>query len=112
MKDFEEVLRLLMAAGMTLKLKKCHFFFDSIDYLGHVIDIGMLGKLHVSKTTTEAIESLQYTKDVSQMRSHLGLCKVYRHFVPGFQKIAAPLNRKLRSGNHQNLSWTIKNVER
>lgn len=25
-KHIEEILRLLMAAGMTLKLKKCHFF--------------------------------------------------------------------------------------
>lgn len=28
MKHFEEVIGLLMAAGMTLKLKKCHFVFQ------------------------------------------------------------------------------------
>lgn len=31
------VLRVLMASGMTLKFKKCRFFFKEIDYLGHVI---------------------------------------------------------------------------
>lgn len=33
----EEVLRLMKKAGMTIKLKKCHFFCESIDYLEHVI---------------------------------------------------------------------------
>jgi hypothetical protein len=34
----------------------------------------------------------------SELRSFLGLCNVYRHFVAGFAKIAAPLNILLRKG--------------
>lgn len=95
MKQVEEVLGLLMAAGMTLKLKKCHSFSESIDYLGHVI---APGKLKVAKATTEAIDLQSYQEDVSQMRSLLRLCVVNRHFVPGFAKNAATLNRKLKKG--------------
>lgn len=34
--DTDDVLRLLMEAGMTLKLKKCIFVCKSVEYLGHV----------------------------------------------------------------------------
>ncbi len=33
----QDVLRLLDQVGGTLKLKKCRFFCDTVDYLGHVI---------------------------------------------------------------------------
>lgn len=36
------VLRLLSKAGVKLKLKKCHFFTETIDYFGHVITQGKL----------------------------------------------------------------------
>lgn len=35
--NIESVLRMIKRAGMTLKLKECYFFSDSIDYLRHVI---------------------------------------------------------------------------
>ena len=89
----DRVLRLMSEAGMTLKLKKCFFFCDKIDYLGHVISPG---KLEVASKTTEAIKGLSYPTDVSQMRSFLGLCNDYRRFVPNFTRLAKPLNRKLK----------------
>jgi Reverse transcriptase (RNA-dependent DNA polymerase) len=38
----DEVLTTLGRAGLSLKLKKCHFFKDAVDYLGHVIRPGRL----------------------------------------------------------------------
>jgi hypothetical protein len=38
-----EVLTLLRDAGISLKLKKCHFFAETVHYLGHVIRSGRLG---------------------------------------------------------------------
>lgn len=93
-KHIKEVLGLLRAVVMTLKLKKYHFFSESIDYLGHVI---APGKLQAAKMTTQAIESLRYVEDISEMRSFLGLCNVYRRFVPCFAKNAAFLNKKLKN---------------
>ena len=37
-----EVLTLLQAAGVSLKLRKCSFFETSVDYLGHVVRPGKL----------------------------------------------------------------------
>jgi hypothetical protein len=47
-----EVLTLLGSAGLSLKLKKCHLFSSTVDYLGHVIRPGRLG---VAETNTVAL---------------------------------------------------------
>ncbi len=36
------ILQVLKGAGLSLKLRKCHFFSDKVDYLGHVIRPGRL----------------------------------------------------------------------
>lgn len=89
------VLQLLKDAGVTLQLKKCQFFTDNVDYLGHVI---RPGKLQVADKTTEAIEGLKPPTTVTGIRSFLGLCNVFRRFVPNFARISSPLNAKLRKG--------------
>lgn len=66
----KEVLRLMKEASMTIKLKKCPFFCESIAYLGHVI---APGKLQVARKTTEATAARLYPTTVYQMRSFLGL---------------------------------------
>ncbi len=38
----DEVLSLLGKDGVSLKLEKCHFFKESVDYVGHVIRPGRL----------------------------------------------------------------------
>jgi RNase H-like domain found in reverse transcriptase len=40
----------------------------------------------------------------TELRSFLGLCNVYRRFIKGFAKIAAPLNILLRKGETSQLS--------
>jgi hypothetical protein len=50
----DEVLALLGTAGLSLKLSKCFFFKDTVDYLGHVI---RPGKLAVAVKNTESLRS-------------------------------------------------------
>jgi Reverse transcriptase (RNA-dependent DNA polymerase) len=49
-----EVLTLLGNAGLSLKLKKCHFFWETVDYLGLVIRPGLLG---VAENNTTALNT-------------------------------------------------------
>ena len=39
---------------------------------------------------------MQPPRNVTELRSFLGLCNVYRWFVENFGRIASPLNKKLR----------------
>lgn len=54
---------------MTIKLKNCSFFSDTIDYLGHVITPP---KLHVATSTKKAIKAKRYLTAVLKRRSLLG----------------------------------------
>ena len=67
----------------------------SVPYLGHTITPG---KLHVAAQTVEAVRGFLPPKTQSDVRSFLGLCNVYRRFVPSFARVAAPLTDLLRKG--------------
>ena len=89
------VLSLLNKAGLTLRIEKCKFLHTTIDYLGHVI---RPGKLHVASKNVEAVRNFAPPRTITELRSFLGLCNVYRRFVRDFAEKATPLNRKLRKG--------------
>jgi transposase InsO family protein len=91
----DEALSLLRQAGLSLKLKKCRFFSETVDYLGHVIRPGRLG---VAEKNTDALRTAAPPRTQTELRSFLGLCNVYRRFVPKFSTIAAPLNSCLTKG--------------
>ena len=92
-KDVDLVLTLLRQAGVTLKLKKCFWFQDRVDYLGHVITPG---RLSVAKENTGAFRTMLFPRSLTELRSFLGAANVYRRFIKGFSKIARPLTEMLR----------------
>lgn len=89
-----ETLDALQAAGFSLKLSKCHFFTRAVDYLGHTIRPGLL---EVATKNTAAIEGFREPRNQTPVRSFLGLCNVYRRFVPNFERVTAPLNAMLQN---------------
>jgi RNase H-like domain found in reverse transcriptase/Reverse transcriptase (RNA-dependent DNA polymerase) len=99
-RHLDEVLSLLYGAGLSLKLANCSFFRDTVNYLGHVI---RTGKLEVATKYTDALETAKPPTTKTELRSFLGLCNVYRRFVPSFAKVASPLNALLRKGERPEL---------
>ena len=71
------------------------FFVEKIKYLGHVV---RSGKLEIDAARTAALEQVRYPQTQTQLRSFLGLCNVYRRFVPHYAKIVHPLNQLLKRG--------------
>ena len=99
-KDVDNILGTLSRAGISLKLKKCEWFTKSVKYLGHIITPGHLS---INAAHTESFRELRHPRTISELRSFLGLCNVYRRFIPNFSHIAAPLNALLKKGMPTNL---------
>jgi hypothetical protein len=87
------VLSLLRDAGVSLRLDKCHFFRRRVNFLGHVIEPG---KLSVQASKVDTIQKAKLPRIKTELRAFLGICNVYRRFIPKFETIAAPLTRYLR----------------
>lgn len=96
LKHVDELLRLLLKAGVTIKLKKSHFYCKGVDYLGHVV---APGKLLVARKISKTVEALQEPTNIFDVRLFLGFCTVYRRVVPNFARLAALLNKKLKRGD-------------
>jgi hypothetical protein len=100
LKHKNEALHLLGKAGLSLKFIKCHFFKEAVAYLGHVI---RPGKLAVAEKNTAALCNAPLPKIQTELRSFLGLCNVYRRFIPRFAAVAAPLTSLLGKGTSPQL---------
>ena len=89
-----EVFARLKLHGLKLHPSKSMFYYDCVEYLGHMIYLGGLG---VVVNKVEVVMSTPRPKDVSRLRAFLGLCNYYRKFVKNFSAIAKPLTILTRS---------------
>ena len=87
------VLQTLRERQLYAKLSKCQFWLDRVAFLGHVISVEGVG---VNPKKIEAMVNWKPPKNVSEVRSFLGLVGYYRKFVEGFSKIATPLTKLTR----------------
>lgn len=104
-KDFEEgmqrlgeVLELLKQGGLTLKLSKCHFFLESIDFLG--FDVSASG-IRPGTRKIEAVSKFPTPCNQHEVRQFLGLSGFFRRFIKGYAIITAPLTDLLK----KNTGW-------
>ncbi|UYV82560.1 K02A2.6-like, partial [Cordylochernes scorpioides] len=93
--NIEKVFKRLEAANLKWSPKKCKLFKKEVAYLGHIISAE---GVKTDPEKTETVRKWPTPKDLTQLRSFLGLCTYYRRFIPGFSNIARPLHRLTESG--------------
>ena len=101
------VLQELRDYQLFAKFSKCNFFKDEIQYLGHVVTkVGIL----VDPEKIKAIEDWPVPKDVTDVRSFMGITGYYRRFIEGFSRIANPITSLQNKG--KKFYWNQKCKER
>src|SRR6201996_3784894 len=94
-----DILDLLEAHDLYLKLEKCTFHSSSLDYLGVIIEKGVI---RMDPIKISGIRDWPTPKTVKQVRSFLGFCNFYRPFIRNFATHARPLNKLTR----KEAEWT------
>ena len=97
MQVFEELLKRLRDANLTVKPSKCFIGFQNLECLGHLVG-GTLDKIL-------AIEKAERPVTKKQVRSFLGLVGFYRCFIPNFSHIVAPLTELTKKGESNKVHW-------
>ena len=96
--NVEEVLSRLKQHGIRVKPSKRKFLADSVEYLGHRIDAE---GLHTTEVKSQAILQAPTPRNVTELRSFLGLVNYYGKFIPNLATTLYPLNQLL----HRDHRW-------
>ena len=102
LKTLRELFKRLALAGMTIRPSKCIFGADSVDFLGHQLQQGLIG-LH--EDNVDKIRKAPRPSTKKQVRSFMGLAGYYRDFIPNFAAVAAPLSDLTRKGQPSKVEW-------
>jgi len=83
-----EVFSRLRDANLKLHATKCCLFQRRVDFLGHVLSER---GIEVQEEKVAVVRNWPPPRNLSELRSYLGLCSYYRRFAKGFADVAAPL---------------------
>ena len=93
--DLGRVLYRFFRANLKLKGKKCKFFQERVDCLGHVVS----GKgIETNPDKTEQVQQCRPPKSVKEVRSFLGLTGYYRKFIKNYSILSLPLTDLTKKG--------------
>jgi transposase InsO family protein len=88
------ILQMLKECNLKIHPDKSVFGTNIVEYLGHNV-VGQHG-ITMNEAKVESIKSLPTPTNVPELRSIIGFLAYYRHFIPGFSSITAPMNELLK----------------
>ena len=90
LKLVSKVMNTLLESGIKIKTKKCEFFKETINFLGHVISSDGIQK---SPEFVHKVINIDRPKTVHDLKKFLGLVNFQRKFIPKCSLIAQPLSK-------------------
>ena len=97
------VLETLRKEMLYEKLSKCEFWLREVSFLGHIV---LEEGIQVDPKKVEVIIEWKPPRNVTEVRSFLGLAGYYRRFVKGFSMTATPMTRLLQK--NVKFEWSEK----
>lgn len=92
----ELVFKALRDANLTLKLKKCYFACEQVDFLGYTL---MTGGLQPGLAKMDAILYFPIPNNCHEVRRFLGLTGYFRRFMPNYANKARLISDLLKKDN-------------
>jgi hypothetical protein len=89
------VLKVLLKAGLYLKLRKCEFNAKEIGFMGFVITPE---EVRMERDRIATIEEWPMPESHRDIQVFLGFANFYRRFIKGFSRIVRPMTAMLRGG--------------
>ena len=86
------VLKTLRKEQLYAKLSKCEFWLNEMSFLGHIVS---KEGIRVDSKKIEVVVEWKLPRNVTKVRSFLGLAGYYRRFVKGFSMTVASMTRLL-----------------
>ena len=87
------MLETLRKEQLYAKLSECEFWLNEVSFLGHIVP---KERIRVDPNKIEVVVEWKPPRNVTEVRSFLGLADYYRRFVKGFSVTAAPMTRLLQ----------------
>lgn len=90
----EQVFKICKDTNLRIKLAKCTFASDNVEYLGHQIT---RDGLKPTDRNVKKVLDMSVPKNKSDVRSFLGMVGYYRRFIPDFANKARAIQQLTRS---------------
>jgi len=103
-----KVLTTLSLYGIKIKVKKCEFFKNELNFLGHVISSEGIKK---SPDYVDKVLNVPKPTTVSQLRQYMGLINFQRKFIEKCSEIAKPLTEITGGPKRKVIKWTKEQDE-
>ena len=104
----ELVFKWLEDFNLKIKPKKCHFFWCSVIFLGHILSAEGIS---ANPKKVEKVKNWPVPTNPKELLSFLGLASYYCHFIPKFAAIAKCLHQMVGPANHQKSKKNKTNSE-
>jgi len=85
------------------KFSKSEFWLEEVTFLGHILTAEGVA---INPTKIEAVKEWKQPRNVTNIRSFLGLAGYYYRFIENFSKIAKPMTNLLKKTNE--FEWTLE----
>lgn len=87
------VLQRLREFDLHIKMEKCLFHTDTVEYLGFIVSPA---GVTMDKAKTEVIRTWPAPRNVKEVQSFLGFANFYRRFINDYSRIVRPLTNLTR----------------
>ena len=97
--NLTKVFDIIQRSGLRLKLSKCEFMKDEVVYLGNCINKEGISPV---PEKVKAIQDAPVPRNVSELKSFLGILNYYHRYIPDAPTLLEPLHYLLR----KDVKWT------